>query len=323
MVIVIDFSPSTAPFVQQQPTMKICAACSQELPKDKFSKKQWQLKQCRRCKECIAVNREAKLDGEGELEALPNDAPQLPFADGEEAPRHTDEDLFKQPPPRDECPICFHPLPLDEQEQIYQACCGKIICLGCIYAVKVGDEDIPCPFCRTPARTSDGEWVERLKERTEGDDAMAMYNLGCDYYNGRKGLRQNLRKAMKLFLQAGELGYAAAYHNIGYAYYHGEGVEKDENKAKYYYELAAMGGDAYARYNLGLFEQREGNMSRSVKHWMISAGAGDDDSLKSIQKCFVNGDATKDDFEKALRAHKDAKDEMSSDQRDKAAAARG
>ena len=37
--------------------MKICAACSQELPKERFSKKQWQLKSQRRCKECIAENR--------------------------------------------------------------------------------------------------------------------------------------------------------------------------------------------------------------------------------------------------------------------------
>ena len=37
----------------------------------------------------------------------------------------------------------------------------------------------------------------------------------------------------------------------------------------------------------------------------------------------MNGHATKDDFEKALRAHKDAKDEMKSDQRDAAAATRG
>ena len=44
--------------------------------------------------------------------------------------------------------------------------------------------------------------------------------------------------------------------------------------------------------------------------------------MKEIRKCFVNGDATKDDFEKALRAHKEAKDEMKSDQREAAAAAR-
>ena len=37
---------------------------------------------------------------------------------------------------------------------------------------------------------------------------------------------------------------------------------------------------------------------------------------------FTNGHATKDDFEKALRAHKEAKDQMTSEQRKEAATAR-
>ena len=43
----------------------------------------------------------------------------------------------------------------------------------------------------------------------------------------------------------------------------------------------------------------------------------------NIRLCFLNGHATKEEFERALRAHKDAKDEMKSDQRDAVAAARG
>ena len=39
--------------------MKTCAACHEVLPKDKFSKKQWKLNQ-RRCKVCIADNREVQ-----------------------------------------------------------------------------------------------------------------------------------------------------------------------------------------------------------------------------------------------------------------------
>ena len=46
---------------------------------------------------------------------------------------------------------------------------------------------------------------------------------------------------------------------------------------------------------------------------MIAAVAGNDDSLEKIRKCYLNGWATKADFEKALRAHKEANDEMKSD----------
>ena len=80
-----------------------------------------------------------------------------------------------------------------------------------------------------------------------------------------------------------------------------------------------MGGDVWARHNLGLWEDGAGNVDRAMKHLMISAGAGFDKSLKAIRQYFVSGHATKDDFEKALRSHKESRDEMKSDQRDAAA----
>ena len=97
---------------------------------------------------------------------------------------------------------------------------------------------------------------------------------------------------------------------------------RDERKAKYYYELAAIRGNVRARHNIGIWEQRAGNMNRAMKHYMIAAGAGYDNSLKAIQECFLDGHATKDDFEKALWAHKEATDEMKSAQREAHAAAR-
>src|SRR6056300_688053 len=46
-----------------------------------------------------------------------------------------DEALFKEHPPREECPICFIPLPLDVGQTTFQSCCGKLICNGCIYTM--------------------------------------------------------------------------------------------------------------------------------------------------------------------------------------------
>ena len=82
-------------------------------------------------------------------------------------------------------------------------------------------------------------------------------------------------------------------------------------------------GNVDARNNLGNLEYRAGNMNRAVKHFMIAAGAGHDKSLKKIRECFLNGYATKDGFEEALRANKDSKDEMRSEQRETAAADQG
>jgi len=141
-----------------------------------------------------------------------------------------------------------------------------------------------------------------------------------NYRDADDDFPQDYAKALELFVRAGELGHAAGYNDVGYAYENGRGVEIDEKKAKYYYELAAMGGDVDARYNLGAVEENAGNMNGALKHYMIAAVGGDDISLKKIQKLYTNGHATKDDYAKALRAYQAYLAEIKSTQRDKAAA---
>ena len=200
------------------------------------------------------------------------------------------------------------------------ACCGKVICSGCTYAnSSLSDADL-CPFCRSLAPSSDEEIVERMKQRIKAEDALAMYGLGCIYSEGRNGFPLNDAKALELFHRAAELGYYGAYHNIGFAYVDGRVVQQDTKKVRHYWEIAAMGGDAKSRYGLGLIEQNKGNVDRALKHYMIAARGGESDSLEATHALFKDGQATKDDYTKALRLYQAYLDEVKSDQRDKAAA---
>ena len=61
-------------------------------------------------------------------------------------------------------------------------------------------------------------------------------------------------------------------------------------------------------------------MSIALKHYMIAVGLGDNDSLKKIREFYVNGDATKDGYAKALRTNQKYIDGIKSAQRDEAAA---
>ena len=232
-----------------------------------------------------------------------------------------DETLFRQPPLGEDCPICFLPLPLMSTGSKYQTCCGKVICSGCVHAVNKMDPDKKCPFCRVPGPESDEEFIERVEKRVEMGDANGIYNIGCFYYQGKYCMTQDRAKALELWHRVGELGSSEAYNNIGYAYDHGEGVERDDEKAKHYYELAGIGGDVRARYNLGIDEKNEGNMSIALKHFMIAVGCGHDESLKVVREFYVNGHATKDDYAKALRAYQKYLDGIKSAQRDEAASA--
>ena len=236
-----------------------------------------------------------------------------------------DIELFKQPPLPEDCPICFLPLPLMSNGKRYYGCCGKIICSGCEYAPVKDNfgnkiKEQKCPFCRTPAWSSDEEYNEWLLKRVELNDTEAIYDLGICYRDGEYGFAQDYTKAFELFVRAGELGSANAYCNIGRAYYNGEGVGRDEKKAKHYYELAAMKGNVDARYTLGFVEGCAGNWERALKHYMIAAEGGYNDSIKCIQQMYMDGNATKEDYAKALRAYQLYLVEVRSKQRELAAA---
>jgi len=249
----------------------------------------------------------------------------------ERAAQLFDEKLFADPPPREECPICFLPMRYGADECTYQACCGKIICYGCrVAAIKAAIDagnsncsDEKCAFCRaTPSIlpfnsiSDQNDLFVRLKKRMSAGDAEAFMYFGSIYYEGSYGVPQNATKAFELWSKSADLGSVDAHENLGIAYNNGEGVGKDLVKAKHHCEIAAIGGNDFVRCNLGVIDANSGNFDRAKKHWMIAAMRGHDESLGNLEKMYAMGDLSKEDFEKALRAHKDSQDDMKSEQRD-------
>lgn len=159
------------------------------------------------------------------------------------------------------------------------------------------------------------------EKRMAVNDPNAFHNLGIVTFHGMHGCTKDYEKALKLFQRAGELGHAESYRLIADYHMTGrEGLEKDMKKSNHYYELAAMGGSARARHNLGAFEHANGNVDGAIRHYMIAISSGHTISLESIQNCFSAGIVTKDIFEKALRCRQSYLNQIRSDQRDKAAA---
>ena len=143
-----------------------------------------------------------------------------------------DIELFKQPPPNEDCPICFQLLPTLDMGRRYRSCCGKVICSGCNNAPVYDNQgnkvdNTKCPFCRIPFPKTNEESIERFKKRVEKDDPIAIHNLGCCYRNGEFGFKQDDDKSFELWHRAGELGYSRAYNNIAYAYQFGQGIEAE------------------------------------------------------------------------------------------------
>ena len=266
-------------------SVSICANCGKEGSSDNMNT----CNKCKMVKYCNAIckkvhKKKHKKDCEEYLRlAAEKHSEELRIA----AELH-DEKLFKQPPPAEDCPICEYRIPTLITGSRYQACCGKTICSGCVYAPvydNQGNEVIEkvCPFCRVPTPYTDEENIQRSKKRVEANDPIAIYNLAMYYRDGINGYPQDYTKALEVYHRAAELGHAGAYAGIGYAYDNGRGVEVDKNKAKHYYELAAMKGGVTARHNLGNDEWRTGNKERALKHWMIAVRSGWSISLETIK----------------------------------------
>jgi len=153
----------------------------------------------------------------------------------------------------------------------------------------------------------------------ECNDHDAFSYMACMYGLGASGLPQDGTKAVKLFEKAIKLGSVVAHNHLGHMYDKGDVLKEDKKKAKYHYELAAIGGSEESRWHLGRHEIEGGNVARAVKHLMLGAGAGDDDCMDMIKDGFMGGVFTKDVYEKAIRAHGACRNEMKSDDRGKAA----
>ena len=255
-----------------------------------------------------------------------------------------DEVLFKDPPPKEDCSICFLPMPIlliscatlppatilsvpiydfaianeelaTEPMETYYPCCGKSICKGCVHSFCESGNDAKCPFCNSNrGGKTDEESVEEVMKRVEANDAGAIWTLAGVYYNGFNGLQQDRTKAIELYTKAAELGCSKAHHYLGF-------INRDEGdlkKAKFHWEAAAMAGCEDARCNLGNMEGNSGNIERAVKHWNIAASAGGYMAMHHLITCFKKGAVSRESIDSTLVTYNSSCAEMRSEARDAA-----
>ena len=228
-----------------------------------------------------------------------------------------EKDLFEQPDGSHlgECQICFLPLSLDIKKSSFYSCCCKLMCDGCSYANFKSSGKFNCPFCREPVVNGKEENRKRVMERVKANDPAALRYMG-----GRLFDAGDYDGAIEYMKKAAELGNMDAHYSLGCMCCEGEGVEKDDEKKVYHWEKAAIGGHPDARQNLGADEEKNGNIERAVKHYIISAKLGLEVSMKELWRHYSAGNITKEDLDVTLRAHQSAIDATKSAQRDAAEA---
>lgn len=218
------------------------------------------------------------------------------------------DELFNDPPPKEDCPICMLPLPYTSGmcgvNITYQPCCGKAICSGCIDEMLDGNMRKLCPFCREPHHKSNKELLKRYKKRMKLNCPEAFFSMGSGYRFGLYGLPKNFSKGLDLYIQCAKLGSPSAQCAIGNIYMLGvDSVAKDTKKAIHYFKLAAKQGDLWARNRLGIIEKEMGNIDIAMKHFIMAARTGCDHSLTEVGVGYKAGHVTKDEYASTLRTN--------------------
>ena len=253
----------------------------------------------------------------------------------------SDEALFKDPPPMEDCPICFLPMPVrlfssaslppatlsyvpisnfaianqelaSEPMEKYYCVAGKRICRGCVHSFSKTGNDGKCPFCNSDRDIESDKVLKEVLNRVEANDPTSIFMLADSYYQGLNGVQQDRAKALELLTKAADLGCSKAHNNLGVIY---EGAG-DKKKAKFHGEAAAMAGDEVARCNLGIIEAQSGNMERAIKHFTIAASAGDYRAMNILIPSFQSGRFSRESSNSTLTAYNNSCAELRSEARD-------
>ena len=146
------------------------------------------------------------------------------------------------------CPICFEDWDVNGGS-VFRPCCCRSVCPKC--TLKIGND--PCPLCRTNlAAWSAAEHLASIRRHVENDVPEAISYLGTAYRDGAYGLAKSMKKAVKIWKRAMELGDVNALVHLGVAYNNGDGgIKMDKKRAQQFYRVAADRGNAAAQCNLG------------------------------------------------------------------------
>ena len=150
-------------------------------------------------------------------------------------------------------------------------------------------------------------YLERAEQRGY---EMAKYMRGKIYLSGKEADRQ---RGVKLISELAEEGNSLAQYTLGKAYYKGDGVKKDLEKAAEWFQLAAEQENQYAQYYLAKsYFNGEGvkqNYNEAAKWYSKVADQGNEYAQYQLGNMYLKGLGVKQDVYKALNEFKKSADQ--------------
>ncbi|MGQ3892406.1 tetratricopeptide repeat protein [Legionella sp. CNM-4043-24] len=150
--------------------------------------------------------------------------------------------------------------------------------------------------------------MQNYQRAAETGDAIAQYNLGLIYENG-KGVPVDNKKAMILFEKSAQQGHARSMTQLAGLYFKGQDGKRDDQQALYWYKKAASLGESGALYQLGLFSETGViiplNFPDALSFYQQSADHGNDKAKLALARMYQYGHGTTKDYQHAVDIYKE------------------
>ena len=147
------------------------------------------------------------------------------------------------------------------------------------------------------------------EESAKKGNAEAQFNLGNCYYNG-KDIQKDYEKAVYWYTKAAEQGHAQAQYNLGNRYDNGEGIEQDHIKAAQWFTKASEQGHMGAQFNLGIcYAKGEGvqqNYEKAAYWYKKAAEQGYTSAQYNLGNCYYYGKGVEQNYDLAAYWYKKA-----------------
>ncbi|WP_208248887.1 peptidoglycan-binding protein [Rhizobium sp. T1470] len=144
-----------------------------------------------------------------------------------------------------------------------------------------------------------------LADAAKSGDALALFEIGARYSEGRAGITVDPKEAISWYQLAADKGFAQAEYRLGNIYEKGTGIDRDIAKAKQYYEQAANQGNASAMHNLavlyasGALGQQD---YKAAADWFVkAANLGITDSQFNLAILCARGNGVAQDLTESYR----------------------
>lgn len=107
-------------------------------------------------------------------------------------------------------------------------------------------------------------WYKRAIDH--GFKQIPLNNIGVLYLTGEAGVQQNVDLALEYYKKSAHEGYSVAAENLGWIYYKGKYVEKNDVAAKKYFETAVLCGSKTAQEVIdNYFTEAKSNTAYQIK----------------------------------------------------------